>query len=31
MSKYNKLVSCVLNKSNPILDKELEQFEQEYQ
>ena len=27
MSEHNKLVSCVLDESNPILDKELEQFE----
>jgi hypothetical protein len=31
MSEHNKLVSRVLNESNPILDKELEQFKQEYQ
>jgi hypothetical protein len=31
MSEHNKLVSRVLDESNPISDKELEQFEQEYQ
>jgi hypothetical protein len=31
MSEHNKLVSRVLDESNPISDEELEQFEQEYQ
>ena len=31
MAEHNKLVSRVLDELNPILDKELEQFEQEYQ
>jgi hypothetical protein len=31
MSEHNKLVSRILDESNPISDKELEQFEQEYQ
>jgi fructose-1-phosphate kinase PfkB-like protein len=31
ISEHNKLVSCVLDELNPILDEELEQFKQEYQ
>jgi hypothetical protein len=31
MSEHNKLVSRVLDETNPISDRELEQFEQEFQ